>query len=89
MLKLGACKIQELPGNMRDYATISEKLALTVLPFKELNAKLIEWDTDKKQRFEILKETAEQWLSILNSSSAVKKLSVKLKPHKPKPPKLK
>lgn len=75
----------DLPGNMRDYATVSEKLALTVL--QGLNAKLIEWDTDKEQRFEILKHTAEQWLSILNSSAAVKKLSEKL--NKPKPPKIK
>lgn len=72
----------QLPGNMRDYATTSEKLALTVL--QGLNAKLIEWDTDKKQRFEILKNTAEQWLKILNKSAAVKKLSNKLD----KPPKL-
>lgn len=75
----------DLPGNMRDYATVSEKLALTVL--QGLNAKLIEWDTDKEQRFEILKHTAEQWLSILNNSAAVNKLSKKLE--KPKPPKLK
>ena len=61
------------------------KLALTVL--QGLNAKLIEWDTDKKQRFEILQNTAQQWLTILNNSAAVKKLSNKL--NKPKPPKLK
>lgn len=73
----------DLPGNMRDYATMSEKLALTVL--QGLNAKLIEWDTDKEQRFEILQTTAQQWLSILNSNAAVKKLSKKLN----KPPKLK
>ena len=75
----------KLPGNMRDYATMSEKLALTVL--QGLNAKLIEWDTDKEQRFEILQNTAQQWLTILNNSAAVKKLSNKL--NKPKPPKLK
>lgn len=75
----------KLPGNMRDYATMSEKLALTVL--QGLNAKLIEWDTDKEQRFEILQNTAQQWLTILNSSAAVKKLKDKLT--KPKPPKLK
>lgn len=66
-------------------ATVSEKLALTVL--QGFNAKLIEWDIDKEQRFEILKHTAEQWLSILNNSAAVNKLSKKLE--KPKPPKLK
>jgi len=70
----------KLPGNMRDYATISEKLALTVL--QGLNAKLIEWDTDKEQRFEILQTTARQWLTIFDSSPSVKKLSNKLKPPK-------
>lgn len=73
----------DLPGNMRDYATISEKLALTVL--QGLNAKLIEWDSDKEQRFEILQKTAHQWLAILNNSAEVKNLSNKLN----KPPKLK
>lgn len=75
----------KLPGNMRDYATMPEKLALTVL--QGLNAKLIEWDTDKKQRFEILKTTAEQWLTILNTNPSVKKLNDKI--NKLKPPKLK
>jgi len=74
----------DLPGNMRDYATVSEKLALTVL--QGLNAKLIEWETEKDQRLEILQNTAKEWLSILNNSAAVKKLSSKLK--KPKPPKI-
>lgn len=72
----------KLSGNMRDYASMSEKLALTVL--QGLNAKLIEWDTDKAQRFEILQKTAQQWLTILNNTPAVKKLSNKLN----KPPKL-
>ncbi len=76
-------KNPNLPGNIRDYATMSEKLALTVL--QGLNAKLIEWDTDKEQRFEILQKTAQQWLSILDNSAAVKKLSKKLN----KPPSLK
>jgi len=71
------------PGNMRDYATVSEKLALTVL--QGLNAKLIEWDTDKEQRFEILQNTAREWLAILKNSTSVNKLSKKLN----RPPKLK
>ena len=70
-------------GNMRDYASVSEKLALTVL--QGLNAKLIEWDTDKEQRLEILQKTAKEWLTILNNTTAVKKLEKKLN----KPPKLK
>ncbi|MFK8009994.1 MAG: KilA-N domain-containing protein [Saprospiraceae bacterium] len=73
-------KNPNLPGNMRDYATVSEKLALTVL--QGLNAKLIEWDTDKEQRFEILRTTARQWLTIFDSNPSVKKLSNKLRPPK-------
>jgi hypothetical protein len=56
-------------GNMRDHASTSQLLVLSNL--QSLNAKLIKWDCDKEQRFQILHESAKEELSILINQKAI------------------
>jgi len=53
----------ELKGNIRDYASSEQLLVMANL--ESLNSKLIEWDCDLEQRFEILQKTALKQLSVL------------------------
>ncbi|MCB9053670.1 MAG: KilA-N domain-containing protein [Lewinellaceae bacterium] len=57
-------------GNMRDHASTAQLLVLSNL--QSLNAKLLKWDCDKGQRFQILHESAKEELSILVSQRAIK-----------------
>ena len=54
----------ELKGNIRDYASSEQLLVMANL--ESLNSKLIEWDCDVEQRFEILQKTAIKQLSVLD-----------------------
>ncbi len=53
-----------LKGNIRDYASSEQLLIMANL--ESLNAKLIEWECDTEQRFEILQKTALKQLSVLS-----------------------
>ena len=59
-------------GNMRDYATTEQLLVLSNM--QSLNAKLMKWDCDEKQRIQILNESAIEEMEILLSGSSVKQL---------------
>lgn len=67
-------------GNMRDYATSEQLLVLSNL--QSLNAKLLEWNCDQEQRFDILNKTAIEQMEILLNNPALKSLSTK--PDQPK-----
>ena len=56
-------------GNVRDHASTEQLLVLANL--QSLNAKLIEWDSPKEQRIEILHKTAREQMQILVSSRAI------------------
>lgn len=56
-------------GNIRDNASAPQLLVLSNL--QSLNSKLIEWDSDKEQRLEILHQTAKDWLSKLANRKAI------------------
>ena len=56
-------------GNMRDHASTLQLLVLSNL--QSLNAKLLKWDCDKEQRFQILHESAKEELSILLNQKAI------------------
>ncbi|MFQ5446317.1 MAG: KilA-N domain-containing protein [Saprospiraceae bacterium] len=56
-------------GNLRDYASIEQLLVLANL--QALNAKLIEWDSPKEQRLEILNKTAREQMQVLLNTKAV------------------
>lgn len=55
----------DLKGNLRDHANHEQLLVLSIL--QGLNAKLIEWDCDKKQRLELLNKAAIDWMNTLLS----------------------
>lgn len=56
-------------GNLRDHATTEQLLILANL--QALNAKLIEWESPKEQRIEILHKTAREQMEILLRSKAI------------------
>lgn len=56
-------------GNIRDHASTEQLLVLANL--QALNAKLIEWDSPKEQRIEILHKTAREQMEILVRSRAI------------------
>lgn len=56
-------------GNIRDHASTEQLLVLANL--QALNAKLIEWDSPKEQRVEILHKTAQEQMQILLRSRAI------------------
>ncbi len=62
--------------NMRDYASATELLILTAL--QALNDRLLRWGCDKQQRFDLLKEAADDWRSILNKSTAIQELTKRI-----------
>jgi len=62
----------DLSGNLRDHATTEQLLVLANL--QSLNAKLLEWDSPKDQRLEILNKTAREQMDILVNTRAVSNL---------------
>ncbi len=62
----------DLSGNLRDHATTEQLLVLANL--QSLNAKLLEWDSPKEQRLEILNKTAREQMEILVNTKAVSNL---------------
>lgn len=60
-------------GNQRDYASLLEIMVLGAL--EVLDSKLISWECDQSQRFEILKETAQEYKMLIPQSKAYKELS--------------
>ena len=62
----------DLSGNLRDHATTEQLLVLANL--QSLNAKLLEWDSPKEQRLEILNKTAREQMEILVNTKAVSHL---------------
>ncbi len=67
-------------GNIRDYASSLQLLILANL--QSLNAKLLQWDTDQKQRLQILNDTAREQMSILLNTKAIEDLKKLDKPKK-------
>ena len=61
-----------LSGNLRDHANTEQLLVLANL--QSLNAKLLEWDSPKEQRLEILNKTAREQMEILVNTKAVSNL---------------
>ncbi len=59
----------DLPGNLRDHAATEQLLVLANL--QSLNAKLLEWDSPRDQRLEILNKTAREQMDILVNTRAV------------------
>ncbi len=59
----------ELSGNLRDHASTEQLLVLSNL--QSLNAKLLEWDSPKEQRLEILNKTAREQMDILVNTRAI------------------
>jgi hypothetical protein len=59
----------ELKGNIRDYASTEQLLVLSNL--QALNAKLLEWDSPKDQRLEILNKTAREQMEVILNTKAV------------------
>jgi len=70
----------EVKGNMRDHASVEELLVLSNL--EVLNAKLIEWDSDIDQRFELLSKTAKDQFKILKKNTAIKRMKAEQKTQK-------
>ncbi len=63
----------DLSGNLRDHASTEQLLVLANL--QSLNAKLLEWDSPKEQRLEILNKTAREQMDILLNTRAVQNLN--------------
>ena len=63
----------DLSGNLRDHATTEQLLVLANL--QSLNAKLLEWDSPKEQRLEILNKTAREQMEILVNTRAVRNIN--------------
>lgn len=59
-------------GNQRDHATIVQLAVLANL--EALNSKLIEWDCDQEQRYQLLAEEAERQQVLLSKNAAIKRL---------------
>lgn len=62
----------EAKGNLRDNASTEQLLVLANL--QALNAKLIEWDSPKDQRLEILNKTAREQMHVLVNTKALENL---------------
>ena len=62
--------------NMRDYATTTELLILSAL--QALNERLLKWDCDKQQRYNLLTEAASDWKTILNNKKSIKELTKRI-----------
>ena len=62
----------EAKGNIRDHASTEQLLVLANL--QSLNAKLLEWDSPKEQRLEILNKTAIEQMEILVNSKAIESI---------------
>ncbi len=60
-------------GNLRDHASTVDLLILANL--EALNSRLIKWDCDQAQRFELLTEAAKDFRKILTKNNAIKRLS--------------
>lgn len=69
----------ELKGNIRDYASTEQLLVLSNL--QALNAKLLEWDSPKDQRLEILNKTAREQMEVILNTKAVEEIK-NLQAHK-------
>ncbi len=63
----------ELSGNLRDHASTEQLLVLSNL--QSLNAKLLEWDSPKEQRLEILNKTAREQMDILVNTRAISNIN--------------
>jgi len=61
-----------IKGNMRDNASILDLLVLANL--EALNSRLILWDCDMDQRYQLLSEAAHDFKKTLNKSKAVKRI---------------
>ncbi len=59
-------------GNLRDNATAEQLLILSNL--QSLNSKLIEWDSPKGQRLEILNKTAREQMEIILNTTALENI---------------
>ncbi len=59
----------EKKGNIRDHASAEQLLILANL--QNLNAKLVEWDSPKDQRLEILNKTAREQMEIILGTNAL------------------
>lgn len=59
-------------GNIRDHATTEQLVVLANL--ETLNAKLLEWNSPKEQRLEILNKTAREQMEVLTHTRAMKDL---------------
>lgn len=62
----------EAKGNIRDSATHEQLLVLSLL--QGLNAKLMEWGSDARQRLELLNKAAIDWMEVILESSSLKEL---------------
>ncbi|MEO1517223.1 MAG: KilA-N domain-containing protein [Bacteroidota bacterium] len=60
-------------GNQRDHASVLELAVLANL--EALNSKLIEWDCEQEQRYQLLSEEAKRQRNILSQSAAIKRLN--------------
>ncbi len=67
----------EAKGNIRDNATAEQLLVLANL--QSLNAKLMEWGSDEKQRLEILNATAIEQMRLIIGNNSLKKLDQKMR----------
>ena len=63
----------DMKGNIRDYASSEQLLVMANL--ESLNSKLIEWDCDVEQRFEILQKTAIKQLNVLGDFKGLEDFS--------------
>ncbi|MBI1226935.1 MAG: KilA-N domain-containing protein [Bacteroidetes bacterium] len=63
----------DLSGNLRDHASTEQLLVLANL--QSLNAKLLEWDSPKEQRLEILNKTAREQMDILVNTRAIQNIN--------------
>ena len=59
-------------GNIRDNATHEQLLILSIM--QGLNAKLLEWGSDKEQRLEILNKAAIDWMQLVIEGNALSQL---------------
>lgn len=64
----------DVKGNLRDNATHEQLLVLSLL--QGLNAKLLEWGSDAKQRLELLNKAAIEWMQVMVNSNSLKELPV-------------
>ena len=67
---------RKIGKNMRDYATTTELLILSAL--QALNERLLKWDCDREQRFNLLMEAAGDWKEILNNKKSIQELTKRI-----------